>query len=191
VRCKNPAVDMVALKEHWRQWSGIVAQFAKRRDAQPSIQHGEYLALHNALVQECQTLATQSDAAQEAFFLEAKGIVKPWLTPQSLAQAESHVVIRLAQQCRTIERTLVGRRFALRGRLRRITVVAIALAAVAFVLMSWSVDSIDSLLQASRVAIGRFGYFLRHTTSTQRLFAIAVAVVVVAIYFVRTSARKY
>lgn len=194
MRSEESNKDVAELRKQWCRWTAIVTTLAKRRDARPRLRSKEYSALHNALVEECQSHATNSDAAQREFFLEMKNVVKPWISLQTLGQAEYRVLVSLARRCREIERGLGGpvhfpdglRRVALTVGL--ILVLSTAICVVAVVAGQWSTAGV---LQSGRDGVSRLAYLLRGTNWAQRFGVITVIVVIVAIHCVRTSARDY
>ena len=127
-------------------------------------------------------------------FLEMKNVVKPWISLQTLGQAEYRVLVSLTRRCQEIERGLGGpvhfpdglRRVALTVGL--ILVLSTAICVVAVVAGQWSTAAV---LQSGRDGVSRLAYLLRGTNWAQRFGVITVIVVIVAIHCVRTSARDY
>lgn len=195
MRSEESTVDIAELREQWCRWTAIVATVAKHRDARPRMKSIEYSALHNTLVEECQSQATNSNAAQRKFFLEMKNVVKPWISLHTLGQAEHRVLVNLNCRCREIERGLGGPG-KFRDGLRRVALVGSLVLVLSSVICFVAVVGpgqwlTGAVLQSGRDGMNRMAYLLRDTTWVQRFGVITVIVVILAIQSVRSSARKY
>ncbi len=195
MQSEESVVNVAKLRRQWSRWTAIVATFAKRRDARPRLRRGEYFALHNTLIEACRSHATQCDAAQRDFFLEMRNVVKPWISLQTLEQAEHRVLVSLTRRCRDIERSLGGRGRALAGLRPLALIAALMLVVIAVICFEdiigsgqWSAAAV---LQSGRNGMSRLAYLLRDTTWPQRFAVVTVIVVLVGIQSVRSAARKY
>lgn len=183
-----------ALMEHWRRWTDVVAMFSKRRNARPQLQRREYCSLHNALVEACQSRAMQCDAEERDYFLNMKNMVQPWISLQTFEQAGHRLLVRLSRRCKETQRTLGCRKYT-QGRYRRGALIAAAMlvvAAVAWIFaVNVSAEWAAPVLKDARGGLDRLAILMPPMTWTKRFGMITAVVVIVAIQYVRTSARKY
>src|SRR5439155_23890774 len=100
------AEELAALKEHWRQWTGIVERIAQRRGRLSPGDAGSYPALHEALLAACSDRAAAAQGADQAFFERLSGLVRPWLTVEALARTDHKTLGHLLRRCHEVTRAL-------------------------------------------------------------------------------------
>ncbi|MCI0641063.1 MAG: serine/threonine protein kinase [Gemmataceae bacterium] len=86
-----------ALKQCWRQWLGVVQAVVNRRV--PKWQGEEYSQLHALLLRELGRARDDADAAQRANIEKLSSLVQPWLSVQTIADADRAALCSLLDLC--------------------------------------------------------------------------------------------
>jgi hypothetical protein len=101
-----------AFLEKFRQWTVIVEFTLRRRGALRGINRPAFRALHQELVVACQAEANAGEGERRAFYLRLEERLKPWLSPEALAQAELEIHCQVASEfqeaAQELERLLAG-----------------------------------------------------------------------------------
>jgi|SRR5438445_49935 len=98
--------ELAALKEYWRQWTGIIERIAQRRGRAAPSDATAYAELYEALMAACCDQAAATQGADQAFFERLAGFVRPWLTVDALARTDRKTLGDFLRQCQEITRTL-------------------------------------------------------------------------------------
>jgi hypothetical protein len=177
-----------ALRRRWCQWTALVERAGRRGACRVS--PGEYQALRQELLLGCRSLAAGVAEADRPFYHDLEELVEPWLTPQSLEQADADILADLLARCRQAEQKLGGRSpgSTLFRRLAPLAVL-VMLGTAVFLLIRTADSFLFPLLEWAgggwRAALG----VLRRLGNTQRL-VIAVAAVVLVGMFVASRTRS-
>jgi hypothetical protein len=127
----------------WERYIRIVRLFALRRPERYEVDPEKYAQLHKRLLQTCRVPPEREGAEDGSFYRGVEGLLGPWVTLESLAQADDEVVWELLCRCEQVERVLGGRP-ARDGDWTRLNLLAIGLAggaAVVLVLvLTWGTD---------------------------------------------------
>ncbi len=118
----------------WRRFAGIVRLFALRRGQRYAVDPDEYHQLHAMLLKTCRALSKSEGPENGPFCKELEELLVPWVTLESLAQADEEIVWGLLCRCEQVERVLGGRP-AKSFNWRRINLVWLGLAGAAVVVV--------------------------------------------------------
>jgi hypothetical protein len=140
------SAGQAALRDTWCRWTEVVELFAGRRRARRRISPAWYQALRRQLLDGCRSRALDTDEVGRAFYQTLENLVQPWMTPQTLEQAEGEILHDLLDRCGQMEQSLGGRRWSRSG--WRWAVVLLLLVGVGLVggLLAWNVDGVWSPL---------------------------------------------
>src|SRR5262249_41950941 len=98
--------ELAALKEHWRQWTGVIERIVQKRGRPGPSDTRPYPGLHEALMTACGNQAAAAQGDDRAFFERLARLVRPWLTVDALARTDRKTLRDLLGECREIKRTL-------------------------------------------------------------------------------------
>jgi serine/threonine protein kinase len=101
----NPPIDP-SFPEKFRQWTAVVEITLRRRGALRQINREAFGALQRHLVRACQVHASAADHGRSAFFHRLEELLKPWLTPEALAQTDLEIHAQLFREFQQAEREL-------------------------------------------------------------------------------------
>jgi serine/threonine protein kinase len=90
----TPPLD-TAFKEKFLQWTAIVERTLRERGTQQRINRQAFAALQRDLVGNCEAQARASEGPRREFFLNLANLLKPWLTPEALAQTDLEIHYQL------------------------------------------------------------------------------------------------
>src|SRR6516165_283091 len=94
------------LMRHWRQWTSIVELFARRRRARLRVDAREYEKLYKEMIAVFQSEAETADLPRRAFYGYLAELVRPWMTPRTLEQADGEILFDLWSKCENALRAL-------------------------------------------------------------------------------------
>src|SRR5258708_6988459 len=116
-----------ALRNRWVRWTAIVVLFALRLPAGKRVDTKSYGILYEGLIAICRSLveATGGTHSDDPGSLER--IVRPWMTPRTLAQADREILESLLARCREVERELGGSKMWVRYVSRIVKVIPLAI----------------------------------------------------------------
>jgi serine/threonine protein kinase len=101
-----PAPIDAAFRAKWKRWTGIVERSVRRRGSSSSINAQEFEQLQQELVRGCQEHARVARGGQREFFESLAELVKPWLTPKALTNADEELQGSLLELCQQALRQL-------------------------------------------------------------------------------------
>jgi serine/threonine-protein kinase len=90
-----PFVDE-AFRDKFRLWTAIVTITLRRRGALRRINREAFASLQRDLVAACHAQACAAQDPRSDFFQELKDLLKPWLSPDALAQTDLEIHYQLA-----------------------------------------------------------------------------------------------
>jgi len=183
-------MDRDVLRDCWGRWTAILSLFARGRPARRRLDPGAYAALRNELIAACRSLA-EADGPERPFYAGLEETVKPWLNLGVLGRTDREILTGLLLHCREVERQLNGRKW--RPALPRHWGPAMAIVAVGAVIcgLVWLLLPMAdlSVLNTLRDAAVTVSLTIKYADSSQRWSAIAVIIVVAAMYIVSRSAK--
>src|SRR4051794_10677085 len=97
-RPSGPAKEL--LRARWSRWTAIVEAFAARRPSRRWVDPVDYGALRRDLMADCRAAAGAADPGGPAAFEDLESLVRPWLCPKTLAQADREILEGLLARCR-------------------------------------------------------------------------------------------
>jgi hypothetical protein len=191
------------LRKLWGRWTAIVEAFALRRPARHGVDPAAYRALRGELIDACRSLAGPAVGEEPGDVEGLEGLVRPWLSPRTLGQADPEILKGLLARCRQVERELGGRRARspaafgrgieslapAAGLMARTVVMALALIGLVSLLRASGFEPITALERAGGWADVAWLTAIR-SSDVQRLGALAVVVVPGAIFLLRRVARS-
>src|SRR5262249_44383063 len=93
------STDVAVLRRHWRRWTALVDQYARRRRGYSALDPQEYQRLHKDLLAACTSLNGASAGSQHDFYRGLANLVRPWLTLRVLEQADREILLDLLARC--------------------------------------------------------------------------------------------
>jgi serine/threonine protein kinase len=100
-----PALDPT-FRPRLRQWTGLLELTLRRRALLRKINRQAFAALHRDLMATCRAQAGGASGERGAFFRRLEESLKPWLTPEALAQVDLEIYYQIARQFSEAEREL-------------------------------------------------------------------------------------
>jgi hypothetical protein len=94
------------LRQKFRLWTAIVAFSLRRRGALRKMNKDAFAALQRDLLAACEAQAVAADGQRRAFFHRLEGLLRPWLSPEALAQADLEIHQQLARECHEAEEVI-------------------------------------------------------------------------------------
>lgn len=91
--------DLQELRRLWTEWSTVVAQCIHRDHQRPIMTEAEYHALHERLINECDNAQRNATGAEKTVFQQLAALATPWLTLESLADADPEFQRDLVRRC--------------------------------------------------------------------------------------------
>jgi hypothetical protein len=189
---KQTADPPDALKRAWRRWTEIVTLFALRHPARLTISPHEFREVREELIRLIETLAAAGDdPRREAYYRELDGLVRPFLSPRTLARTDYEVLLDLLARCRKIERELMPGRLRLEGLARTLLPLVLGTLvfglALAVVTLAGGVESapiawLRGVARVTWVTLRRMGDF-------QKTLIVGVAAILAAMVLVARSGR--
>jgi hypothetical protein len=180
---------LVALRRPWRRWAEVVESFALRRPGRGRLREREYEALHRLPLQTCRSLADAAGEVRRGYYQGLEDLVRPWLTPRTLEQADGEILLALLARCRQVGRELggsgwgpVARRAARRG-------LAAAAVAGLYVVLSRADWLTRPAAECVREVCRQFRWAVRQSNEVERWLASGCVAVLVAMLVVWRSAR--
>jgi hypothetical protein len=180
-----------ALRKSWGRWVQIVELFALRRAARKKVDPHTYATVHRELIAKCRSLATSANDVEAAFYRYLEDLALPWLDPTILARADREILYDLLLRCHRVEQELGGRSFWRMVPSGPLPVVAAVLIFASTLL--W-VGKFSILLTTSMEYARSWGddavFRVLHSSTEERLCAVACILVAVSIYAVSRTARS-
>jgi len=93
-------------RDKFRRWTTIIESIVCRRGPLRRIDPEAFSVLQQALVAACEQQASSAEGARQEFYQRLAEILKPWLHPKALTQADLEVRYQLLHQCRQVEQDL-------------------------------------------------------------------------------------
>jgi serine/threonine protein kinase len=93
----------VAFRHNFRLWTAIVALSLRRRGALRKMNKEAFSALQRDLLAACEAQAVAAEDQGRALFHKLEGLLRPWLNPEALAQADLEIHQQLARECHEAE----------------------------------------------------------------------------------------
>jgi hypothetical protein len=140
------------------------------------------------LLEECEALAAVAALPNRDLYEQIESLVSPWITLESLRQADSDIINDLLLRCRQIDRRLGGRqRFAV----GTCAMVVFALVMAGTVLVGlWMTDRLRSpLLSWIEVRFSVVPWAMNHSKEIPWLFVAGIIVTLLTIYIVSRGAH--
>ena len=128
--------QMQKLRRLWEQWSEMITVLARKKRGHRKISESSYQTLHAALLETCEQCSKQFGAHLRPHFERLSRLAEPWVTTDSIRQANKQILGDLLTQCYHIER-LLNPRYKLR-RLRQAALFG-GLAVLAGITATWLV----------------------------------------------------
>lgn len=122
------------LLSDWQRFARIILLFARRSKQRYEVDPAEYQRLHEMLLKICRALSEREGLENGPFYQELEELLVPWVTLESLTQADGEIVWGLLCRCEQVERVLGGRP-AKSVDWRRINLVVLGLAGGTAVVM--------------------------------------------------------
>jgi hypothetical protein len=150
-----------------------------------------YETLYGQLIDACRSLADSADGEKPGDTESLEGLVRPWMNPRALAQADREILEDLLARCREVERELSGHRarspyLAL---IAKVSPLAVGMVGGLFLLRNPDVDLVP-VIGLLRAWSDPIWLAARGSTDLQRLGVVAAAVIVVSIRVVSRTARS-
>jgi serine/threonine-protein kinase len=95
-----------AFREKFRQWTALVEYTLRHRGAFRHINREAFAALQRQLLRACRALACVADDERRTFFQRLEERLKPWLSPQALAQTDLEIHYQLVEEFQQDEQEL-------------------------------------------------------------------------------------
>jgi hypothetical protein len=127
---------LVALQQRWDQWTALVEAAARKRRGWLSLDVQMYERLHAELLAECRHVLATAKGAERAQCQRLEALARPWLTPATLELTDRQILLDLVGQCCRLGEKLGGRRQSFRPLLLPLTLVVLAGAALALVIVA-------------------------------------------------------
>jgi hypothetical protein len=109
-RSLPPAVpapsDDTPFREKFRRWTAVVELTLRRRGALPRIDREAFNALQQDLVRACHVQASAAEDRRRQFYQQLEELLKPWLSPEALANTDLEIHYQLVREFRQAERQL-------------------------------------------------------------------------------------
>jgi hypothetical protein len=180
--------ELAALRGRWLQWTALVEGFAHRRVARLRVDAEGYRKLHRELLRGCRSLAGRAGEPGRAFFEGLEDLVRPWLHPRVLEQADREILFDLLARCQEATRELTGRN---PGRRRWVwRALGIGALLLGLVGVAWAVDRFGMGVAARG---GEWSHMvslaLRRSIDVPHLAIAGILAIPVAVYLVWHSAR--
>jgi hypothetical protein len=176
------------LKRHWSEWTSLVELFARRRRGRFRVAEADYDGLYKQLLNSCSDEAERADLPKRALYSYLAELVRPWVTPRTLEQADKEILFDLWSKCENASLALGQRHRKLTRWLR--TMLFWSVTILLFVLIGMLIyqewPQIGQWLSPwSRPLVSS----IRHSTATERVFALFVGLAVLGAYFLYRSPR--
>jgi hypothetical protein len=140
---QHPMVIRNDFLSDWQRLTQIIRLFALRREQRYEVDPAKYHQMHESLLKTCRAAPEKEGPENWSFYSEVEDLLGPWVTLESLAQADDEIVWGLLCRCEQVERVL-GARPARNVNWRRINLVWLGLAgvvvAVVVLLLTWGSD---------------------------------------------------
>jgi eukaryotic-like serine/threonine-protein kinase len=94
------------LQKDWRRWTALVRALAQGGVKRRPINRRSFQLLQSRLVESCNTLANLSDGPRRDFYQRLAGLVKPWVRPGILLEADKDLRSSLYVLCQQAEQEL-------------------------------------------------------------------------------------
>jgi len=93
-------------RDKFRLWTTVIESIVCRRGPLRRIDPEAFSVLQQALVRACEERASSAEGARQDFYQRLAEVLKPWLHPKALTQADLEVRYQLLHQCRQVEQDL-------------------------------------------------------------------------------------
>jgi hypothetical protein len=174
----------------WERWARLVELFALRRPERRRVKGKDYALVHRELLAACRQARTGAEPELQEFYNRLEVLAEPWLTTRTLDQADAEILLDLLARCRAVERQLGSRRrWAAHHRLNpTLLFVFLGCFLLAIVLATHSMMQ-PALLWADDL-LDRTLFFIRRASDLQKLFVVAVTLIIVSVIAVSRPARS-
>ena len=163
------------LKQMWRRWTGVIQRVVMPRRRTFAVTSRDYRQLHQELIRVLD-LAGNSNEAKDCVYRRLRKLCKPWVTLESVQQAEKPVLRNLLVRCHQEEVHWCGH--ALGGG-RAISVKAVAIAGLAammtfaYLSLDKSFTGSDGLILRAQETFSALRHRVAHATFFQKYVVIA------------------
>ncbi len=189
MRGKRRRTDCDVLRDCWGRWTAILSLFARRRPARRRLDPRAYAALRKEVIAACRSLA-EAGGPERPFYAGLEETVKPWLNLRVLERTDREILTGLLLHCREVERQLNGRKWRPALPLHwKPAMAMVAGGAVIGGLVSLFPTAGLSVLNTLRDAADTVWLTIKYADNWQKESAIAVIIVVAAMYIVSRSAK--
>lgn len=182
---------MAELRRRWSQWTAVVEGYARRRRGRRVVDTDDYRVLHQRLLTTCHSLAVAGDPTARSFYLNLEGLLRPWMVPRVLEQADRDILFDLLGRCEQAGRELgCSRRLRLlRPWMPRVAGLAAVVGVLALVL--WSAERFWMPAVGYLSGLGRASWFVfRRSIDTQWLIVAGIVFILIAMYIVARDVRR-
>lgn len=97
------------LAAQWGRWTKIVRGFALRRPRREMLDSSGYQTLRSGILALAQQQTAENDPANRQVIEELSELVAPWVTIESLARAQHHLVQEVLERAEAVQCRLDGR----------------------------------------------------------------------------------
>jgi serine/threonine protein kinase len=101
----RPRLDAEFL-EKWRQWTALIRMSLSQRGSRRWINVKEFQALQKDLANACRAQARRTGGNLRKLFEAMEGLVRPWITPESLMRTDAEIHHSLLVHCEQAEKDL-------------------------------------------------------------------------------------
>jgi hypothetical protein len=191
MRVQRRRTDREILRDCWSRWTAIIGLFAWRRPARRRVNPRDFAALRTELIAVCRSLA-EADSQTGSYYGGLEEMVRPWLNLQVLDRTDQEILLMLLVQCREVERELNGRRWRLELPLHLRPAVRLASTGIVVVGLVLVLQVIGfSVIGTLRDVCNTIWLTVKYADNLQKLSAIAVLIILAAMYTVSRSARAW
>jgi serine/threonine protein kinase len=99
----TPVID-AAFVDNWRRWTALIGSAARGRGQR--INPRSFQQLRKRLIEGCETGARATGAGWRELFERLAGLVKPWVTPQTLMRTDKEILASLLLICQQADQQL-------------------------------------------------------------------------------------
>jgi hypothetical protein len=183
--------DPDVLRDCWHRWTAIVELFARGRGSRHRLDACAYADLRRELIAVCRSLA-QADGPERRFYAGLEETVNPWLYLRVFESADKEILAGLLLRCREVERKLNGTQSRLAWLRHWRPTMAIVAGGAVIGSVVWHLLAMADLpvIYTLRDSADTIWLTIKSTDDWQKGCAIAVLVVVGAMFIVSRSAKK-
>ena len=183
----NPHTANHELKHLWRQWTSLIQRRLKKGNT--GIRSDDYSELHRQMMLTFHAARKTPNNKTLMKLVKLEKLAAPWITEESISQAEPEVLNDLINRCRRVERGWIGYEFSFNPRKWSATVIGVLICLAVFTIVYLLLQENSPMYWLQRLQ--EIGTDIRFTIARASLLEkISAIVVILVLISIRLLAFK-